>query len=692
MNHSPSFRWPLPPALCASRLALLGGAAAAALGAVSACAPQPGASQPGIPQPRAEAPAATRRVIVLAIDALNESRLRASLPPEATRAFRALVDGGACAASARPAFPSLTAPGHAALWTGAYGDVNGIAGNVQPLLPRSTHAITETGSGFSAAALRAEPLWVTAALAGVRTAGHHPTQSPGVPGVPAVDGSALDAADSTLRQRASSALRSPLIDLVNGYDERVADARVMTHASHPVRPAGQWEGLPGHDGAGAPPPLEASIPVGTRGDSLFVLFTGRGSEYTSVVVAPRRSLAAGAMARHQPVESAPIDGRELARHFSAPFDVNGNGHRLRTRVRLFELAPDASRYMLFLPGLYVTASNHEATRRAYDAAADGWVGNSASGLLASGAFGTPLASGGDGTAEQRWLETAELATRQSIAGARWMWTALAPQLMLDYFAVGDDTDHLFWGLVSPGAPGYDAARAARVQRVRAHAWSLVDARIAALHEMAREGGAAVVLSGDHGMRAYWRRFRPNVALAAAGLLHVDASGRADARRSRAVSPNGYWVSVNRTAWRDGTVSDPTSAAVIDSVVRVLAAVRDRDGTPIVTTIFRAAHHDSLGLGGPVGGDVYYELAPGYYYDAAATGPVADELPGARGGHGFPSVSPDMHTVFCINGREFAPRRIGQVRTIDVAPTVLEWLGVAPAVTVRGRSLLRELRR
>src|SRR5437870_3531990 len=32
-----------------------------------------------------------------------------------------------------PAYPSKTFPGHAALWTGAYGDVNGITNNDTPL-------------------------------------------------------------------------------------------------------------------------------------------------------------------------------------------------------------------------------------------------------------------------------------------------------------------------------------------------------------------------------------------------------------------------------------------------------------------------------------------------------------------------------------------------------------------------------
>ena len=105
-------------------------------------------------------PVAQRRAIVVSFDALNEARLKSSVDRETAPAFYSLFDDeGACAAYARPAMPSVTAASHASLWTGAYGDVNGIAANNQPILPRDEHALTELASGFSAAALRAEPIW-----------------------------------------------------------------------------------------------------------------------------------------------------------------------------------------------------------------------------------------------------------------------------------------------------------------------------------------------------------------------------------------------------------------------------------------------------------------------------------------------------------------------------------------------------
>jgi predicted AlkP superfamily phosphohydrolase/phosphomutase len=202
-------------------------------------------------------------------------------------------------------------------------------------------------------------------------------------------------------------------------------------------------------------------------------------------------------------------------------------------------------------------------------------------------------------------------------------------------------------------------------------------------------GTALFVSGDHGMRALWRLFRPNVALARAGLLVADTAGRIDLTRTRALSPNGYWVTVNRTAWKGGIVPPAEEASVLREAEQALLAARGADGTPVVTRIFRAVEHDSLGLGGPVGGDLYYEVAPGYSWTSSARGSVVDPTADADANHGFPSVSPDMHTVFCAEGVAFPPRRVGPARTVDVAPTVAEWLGIGAPPTAKGRSLLRE---
>jgi predicted AlkP superfamily phosphohydrolase/phosphomutase len=646
-------------------------------------------------------PVAQRRAIVVSFDALSESRLRASVDRAAAPTFYSLFERGACAAYARPAMPSLTAASHASLWTGAYGDVNGVAANDQPILPRDEHALTELASGFSAAALRAEPIWVTAGLAGLRVAGHHPTQAPGVPGYAPVTTSDRDTLRERLRARAADALARPNVQLLNGYNRDVTRDLVLTERTHRPRvPNARWWGLDRLGRVGTPP-REIAWRIGR--DSAFALFYGAGRAYTHVVVSAReRDASAGVIARAVPADTTWPVGRPLARHFSEPLVIplDGGGAaagRVVLRVRLFALAPDASSYLLFQPMLNVVESNHPRTAIDYAAAIGGWVGNSASWLYEDGDFGRTVMDGGDGTAEARYLETAELLTRQSMRGVEWMWQTYRPALLLDYFSLIDNFEHVLYGYVDPASPRYDARVAARVQELRRRAWALADLRLAHLRALVRASGqsrTALFVSGDHGMRATWRVFRPNVALAHAGLLTPDTaagrdSTRVDLARTRALSPNGYWVTVNRAAWKGGVVGPGEEAWVLDEAEQALRTVRGADGAPVVTRIFRAAEHDSLGLGGPVGGDLYYEVAPGYRWTSSTRGAVIDTTAEADAGHGYPSVSPDMYTVFCGEGMTFPSRRFGPARTIDVAPTVAEWLGIEPPPTAKGRSMLRE---
>jgi hypothetical protein len=67
---------------------------------------------------------------------------------------------GATARGSLTTMPSKTAPGHAALYTGAWSDRNGITGN-EVVMPGA--AITDGSSGYSSLRLTAEPIWAAAA-------------------------------------------------------------------------------------------------------------------------------------------------------------------------------------------------------------------------------------------------------------------------------------------------------------------------------------------------------------------------------------------------------------------------------------------------------------------------------------------------------------------------------------------------
>ncbi len=576
--------------------------------------------------------------MVLSIDALAEQRLRETLDPGSIPNLLALFDGGACA-GATAAFPTLTAPGHAALWTGAYGDVTGIAGNWQPRLPRDRHTLLEGVSGYFADGLRAEPIWVTAARAGLAVGAHHVTQAPHAPHFPEIR-SGAEPELAARRAEADTLLSGPGTLVMNGYNRMIAPDAVITEQRAAPRPARGWAGMASL-GSGVPP-LEISWSI--AGDSIHALLLGGVDGYDRAIVAPARDAAAGISVSAVRVDTVSPVGRPLARYFSEPLHLVLEGSPVSLRFRLFSVAPDGQTFRLFHTAAPRVDVSDPALAAEYVREIGGWIGNASLGLLRSGAFGTPLSRGGDGVAE---------------AHRRY--------------------------------PGHDAAVAARAQRVRERGWALVDRRLALLRALMDDGaGTALFVSGDHGMRPAWRVFRPNVALREAGLLHLDDSGTVDLTRTVALSPNGYWININGTDWKGGIVSPGERAAVIRRVERMLRDARGVDGEPIVTRIWRTDQHPDLGVGGPAGGDLYFDLRLGYHVSHDASGPMTrDTRP--EGKHGYPPMASDMHTSLCIASPLVGPQRLDLVRTIDLAPTVATWLGIDAPPESRGRSLLPRIR-
>lgn len=587
------------------------------------------------PQPRHG-----HRAILVSFDALNEARALETLPAHAIPAFRELFQTGQCADWVTPAWPSKTSASHAALWTGVYGDSNGVAANSQPVLPRERHRITELGSGYSAAALRAEPLWISETLKGRIVVAHHPTQAPEPPGYPTV--STTDTAPSTARSRAIRALASERLSVINGYAGDHVDARIVTGRDVRWEPADRWRSVDwsrtGRTGRAM------AFAVGQ--DSVFGL-VARDSLARGLLLSRTRdardAVFVRAAAAHRSTAAAPA---ELASDFSSPLTVSTPAGPSSVRVRLFSLADSGDAFELYVPGLSELRTNRADTRREYLSAVAGWVGNGAGDLYRRGALGRTIPDGGDGTAENRYLETLELVTLGYMQGSEWAWRTKHADLVVDYFPVIDEVDHLWFGYASPVTPGVTDRVRDQIALVRGRGWQLADLRLRALMQLvASDSLARLFVAGDHGMRPTWRVFRPNVALRQAGLLVTDSAGEIVASRTMALGADGLYISLNRVGWQDGMVLLGDVDALLSRAEQALRQVRDAESRPVVTRVWRVPPEDSLGRGGPTGGDLYFETAAGYVWSREATGPVIDS---ARIGadHGFPSVSGDMRTVTC----------------------------------------------
>ena len=604
----------------------------------------------------------SRRAIVISFDGFSEQRLREYSDSLTAPHLWSLFQAGICAEAVRPGFPSTTPVSHASIWTGAYPNVTGISASANGAYPHWGTTILERTDGYSSEVLRAEPIWISAARQGKRVFSHMATQAPGVPGYPPVNEPEprLDSA----RERARRTLLQRNVAVVNTYNELISNWRMIRSVS------------------------DLSWPLGTAGDSLHA----RIQDDSTVVVHANHDVRDTVVVRTAAVERTLPHGRQLARFFSGPLKVElARGRRTFIFFRLFELAPDRSPIALLVSEARVIHANRQEIADAYDAFVRGSPGNSASRLLESGALGPRVPNGGDGTAELRYMESEELLTRQFMRGTEWGFANMQPELATDYLPYPDEALHSFLGYADPSTPDVSPAARKNAAESLRRAYAIMDVRLEQLIGLSSAPGQRLFVTGEHGMRSAWMTFKPNVALRNAGILAVNSSGRIDLAHTQAAFTAGAWVAVNRRTRKQGIVQQDSVDAVLTRVENVLRSLRDANGRPIVTGFWRTRSiaGDSLGIGGPGGGDMYIGLAPGYYWSAGATGQLVEAMDFPKGEHGFPSIERDMQPLLCEVGPGVRPRRIGMVRAIDIAPTVSEWLGIAPPADARGH-IIREM--
>src|SRR5262245_45469973 len=176
------------------------------------------------------------RAVLISFDGLSEAPAR--MFADSSGPLATMFRTAACAEGSRPSFVSVTPSGHAAIWTGAYANVNGIFASANGAVPLAQTTILESTDACRAAPVSAEPIWISAARQRKRVFSQMATQSPQPPGYPSPNGPspALD------RKRANAAAASQRWELaaVNVYNERVAEDLIVTDIINPSRVAAGW--------------------------------------------------------------------------------------------------------------------------------------------------------------------------------------------------------------------------------------------------------------------------------------------------------------------------------------------------------------------------------------------------------------------------------------------------------------------
>lgn len=617
--------------------------------------------------------AGAKRVVIISWDGaanwvvarlLSEGKL-----PNVTR----LARQGVQAAYSTPAFPSKTACGHAALWTGAYSDVNGITGNSVPVLPRAEHTLLETRSGFLSTSLRAEPLYVTAAKAGKKVLVLSATQS-----------FPPDPWQEKLRAAGVPEERFVTFD---GFESGISGEKIWDGAELATSSAPPT--LPAHEG-------EVKTFRFTIGDTPFAAYVFDDSRdpvrgYDSLFVKQEGSTDAGTPSS---AVLKPLAAAEHTRHFSTRFPVRHADPQRGdlfgyTYFRLFTLDPATGRMTLFqraVNGIRGTASLEE--RRAYLDAYGGFH-SAPFELYQAGALGKTLWQEGNGEAEKRLLEIVQLDCEFLTRGTRYALKRYRPDLAFHYTPLIDGAGHTWMGALDPDSPRYEPRLAAKLLPFYERVYQLEDAWLGAVIDAAGSD-AAVCLVSDHGMAGIGKTFSPNTVLERAGLLARTEDGKGiDLTRTRVCAPpwGDYFVTINGTDWKGGIVPAEQRNAALDQAADALLAARDPEtGRPIVTRVFRTGEVVGLGIRGVAGGDLYLDLAPGYVPTNRLQPEIlqAHASPIGAGVHGFFPLRTKMQAIFFLGGAGVVQgKRIAGVRQIDVAPTIARLLGIPPPADAQG---------
>lgn len=176
----------------------------------------------------------------------------------------------------------------------------------------------------------------------------------------------------------------------------------------------------------------------------------------------------------------------------------------------------------------------------------------------------------------------------------------------------------------------------------------------------------ILVVSDHGFKSYQHSIRPNALLREKGLLR-EKNGELDC--DAWVIPEGgtAMVYVTRETLRSGTLKQLQSIfSKIPGIQRVIL--------PADYSQFDYPQH----VPGGRMAEMVLVAAPGYAFDGETKGEsVVDVSTGATPGtHGYLNSDPDMHAIFVAWGAGIRPGvHLGQVRTVDIAPTIAYLLNV-----------------
>jgi predicted AlkP superfamily pyrophosphatase or phosphodiesterase len=238
----------------------------------------------------------------------------------------------------------------------------------------------------------------------------------------------------------------------------------------------------------------------------------------------------------------------------------------------------------------------------------------------------------------RWLTPPSVEDAAQFAIARYLIAHEQPELVLVHAWQLDDAQH---------AHGPDSAAA---RHAIEHADRLLGTLLETIERSPDAARTILAVVSDHGFAPQHREVRPYVHFAEHGLIAREATPPAVAIAADGAAAFVY-------------VRDPAARLRIEQAIATV---------PGVARVMARA--ELAALGADPEADYALVAAAGHGFSDARVSPVVVETPG-RGTHGWPPEDPAMAASFLAVGPGIVPRDLGQLRMVDVAPTLARWLDV-----------------
>lgn len=263
------------------------------------------------------------------------------------------------------------------------------------------------------------------------------------------------------------------------------------------------------------------------------------------------------------------------------------------------------------------------------------------------------------------------------------------------------------------ATGQDQEKIERYQKYLQTAYQAANQAVQQIIETVgtdRKGrpNSNIIVVSDHGFAPFHTAVNLN--------NYLDSLGFENTRVRAITSGPAVNIYINlRGREANGTVSAEQYVALQQQIMKALAEFVDTNpnytlgsgAIPIFDKIYSRPvpsdlNDSSFGLDtnefiGQDSGDVFALMKLGYNFDGTQN-PVVQRLgdttsaspflsvPNFYGAHGYDPTLPEMSAIFYAAGPDIGRGSLNQVRNIDVAPTILQLLGVKPAETVEGNPI------